>query len=217
MLNPIPLIKTIYQLDTANGLEREQVEQHEAELGVQLPAPLYHYLLELGNAKIVNESYHQFVQLPFEKLDEYLVIGKTCDDDGVWGIHQDELKAHNPMIEMSRNFDSLEVSEVHWFNELPLTEFLLAQAISNGVNGGLNHHAQIYDFAGDTIPADLGEKLATLATEISDIHRTHERFFQAEDFGVVMMLAIDEGKPTAFLMGSQNQDLFETWIHKLAL
>lgn len=219
MLNPIPLIKKIYQLETVtdNGLSRETVEQHESELGLQLPAPLYHYLVELGNAKAVNESYHQFVQLPFEKLDEYLVIGKTCDDDGVWGIHQDELKDHNPMVEMSRNFDAIEVSEVHWFNELPLAEFLLAQAIINGVNGGLNHHAQIYDFAGDTIPADLGEKLEKLATEITEIHRPHERFFQTEEFGVVMMMAVDEGKPTAFLMGSQHQDLFEAWIKQLAL
>lgn len=219
MLNPIPLIKKIYQLETVtdNGLSLETVEQHESELGLQLPAPLYHYLVELGNAKAVNESYHQFVQLPFEKLDEYLVIGKTCDDDGVWGIHQDELKDHNPMVEMSRNFDAIEVSEVHWFNELPLAEFLLAQAIINGVNGGLNHHAQIYDFAGDTIPADLGEKLEKLATEITEIHRPHERFFQTEEFGVVMMMAVDEGKPTAFLMGSQHQDLFEAWIKQLAL
>lgn len=219
MLNPIPLIKKIYQLETVtdNGLSRETVEQHESELGLQLPAPLYHYLVELGNAKAVNESYHQFVQLPFEKLDEYLVIGKTCDDDGVWGIHQDELKDHNPMVEMSRNFDAIEVSEVHWFNELPLAEFLLAQAIINGVNGGLNHHAQIYDFAGDTIPADLGEKLEKLATEITEIHRPHERFFQTEEFGVVMMMAVDEGKPTAFLMGSQSEELFEKWINKLAL
>lgn len=218
MLNPIPLIKKIYQLDTANGLDRETVEQHESELGVQLPAPLYHYLLELGKADL-NTAYHHFVELPFERLDEYIVIGKTCDDDGVWGIHQDDLKQSNPMVQMSRNFDAIssEFGDVHWFDELPLAEFLLAQAIINGVNGGLNHHAQIYDFAGDTIPHDLGEKLASLTQEIDELHRPHERFFQADEFGVVMVLTVDDGKPTAFLMGSQNPDLFEKWINELAL
>lgn len=220
MLNPITTIQKMYQLDNAlqtNGLDRTTVEQHEAELGIQFPAPLYHYLLELGNTKTVNESYHSFIQLPFERLGDYLVIGKTCDDDGVWGIHQDDLTQHNPMIQMSRNFDALEQSEVHWFNALPLPEFLLALAIVNGVNGGLTHHAQIYDFAGDTIPADLGEKLENLTHEIVDLNRPHEKYFEVEKFAVVMVLSLDEGKPTAFLMGSQDKVLFETWIHKLAL
>lgn len=224
MLNPIAILQKIYQLDPTaeQGIAREIIEQHESELGIQLPPMLYHYLLELGQADF-NTAYHHFVELPFERLGEHIVIGKTCDDDGVWGIHQDDLNPKkqppNPMVQMSRNFDAIssEFGEVHWFDELPLAEFLLAQAIVNGVNGGLNHHAQIYDFAGDTIPHDLGEKLANLTQEITELHRPHERFFQMDDFGVVMMLAVDENKPTAFLMGSDNAENFDRVIKALAL
>lgn len=222
MLNPIRLIKKMYQCDNAepDRFSQLSLEQHEAELGIQLPALLYHYLLELGNAKAINESHHQFIHLPFERLGDYILIGKTCDDDGVWGIHQNDLKEHNPLVQMSRNFDALEQAEVHWFDTLPLAEFLLAQAINNGVNGGLAYHAQIYDFAGDTIPPDLGEKLANLAPaiqEISDLNRPHEKYFATDDFGAVMVINLDDGKPTAFLMGSQNPDLFDAWLDKLAL
>lgn len=226
MLNPIHAIKQLYQLDsdtqslTTYGIDPKIVEQQEADLGIQLPAMLYHYLLELGNIKAINESYHKFVQLPFEWLGEYLVIGKTCDDDGVWGIHQDDLGQHNPIVRMSRNFDAIEQSEVHWFDELPLAEFLLAMAIINGLNGGFAYHAQIYDFAGNTIPSDLGGKLENFAPaiqEISELNRAHERYFEIENFGGAMVLNLDEGKPTAFLVGSQNQAVFETWINTLAL
>lgn len=218
MLNPIHAIKQLYQLsaDNAYGIEQSVIETHESELGIQLPPMLYHYLLELGKSDL-NTNYHHFVELPFERLGEHIVIGKTCDDDGVWGIQQDDLKKSNPMVQMSRNFDAIssEFGDVHWFDELPLSEFLLAQAIINGTNGGLTHHAQIYDFAGDTIPHDLGEKLASVAQEIDALHRPHERYFKVDDYEVVMVLNSDEDRPTAFLMGGQRQDTFEHWIHQL--
>ncbi len=220
MLNPIHAVKKLYKLDnptsesTALGIRREIIEQHESDLGIQLPPMLYHYLLEVGNAPF-NIAYHHFVELPFERLGEYIVIGKTCDDDGVWGIHQADLKQHNPMVQMSRNFDSIATDEIYWFDELPLAQFLLAQAIVNGTNGGLEHHAQIFDFTGDTIPQNLGKKLATLTQEIDDLHRPHARYFRVDDFNVVMVLNSDEDKPTAFLMGSQTVETFEYWIHQL--
>ena len=223
MLNPISAIKQLYHLDQTDGLEigisRDIVESHEKQLGIELPPLLYHYLLELGNGKF-NTSYHQFVELPFDRLGDHLVIGKTCDDDAVWGIHIDALspkKQHNPMVQMSRNFDAIEQSEIHWFDELPLAEFLLAQAIVNGVNGGLKHHAQIYDFDGRSIPADLSEKLQHIASEIIELRQPHERYFQAEDFGVVMLLGMDESIPNAFMIASQDEHKFNDYIQQLAI
>lgn len=220
MLNPITTIQKIYQLEnnpTHNGLARTTIEQHEAELGIQLPAPLYHYLLEMGNAKIVNESHHQFIQLPFERLGEYIVIGKTCDDDGVWGIHQDDLKHTNPMVQMSRNFDAIDPNQVHWFDELPLAEFLVAIAIINGTNAGLAHHAQIYDLENKCIPTDLIEQLTQFSHEILEIRQPHERYFQADDFSVVMMVGIGENIPNAFLIGTQYRKKFDDFIITLAI
>ncbi|VXA91042.1 conserved hypothetical protein [Enhydrobacter sp. AX1] len=223
MLNPIHAIKQLYHLDHTDGLEigssRDIVESHEKQLGIELPPLLYHYLLELGNGKF-NTNYHQFVELPLEHLGDHLVIGKTCDNDGVWGIHVDDLspkKQHNPMVQMSRNFDAIEQSEIHWFDELPLAEFLLAQAIINGVNGGLKHHAQIYDFDGQSIPADLNEKLQHIASEIIELRQPHERYFQAEDFGVVMLLGMDESIPNAFMIASQDEHKFNDYIQQLAI
>jgi hypothetical protein len=118
---------------------------------------------------------------------------------------------------MSRNFDAIEQSEIHWFDELPLAEFLLAQAIINGVNGGLKHHAQIYDFDGITIPQDLAQKLESLASEIIELRQPHERYFQAEDFGVVMLLGMDESIPNAFMIASQDEHKFNDYIQQLAI
>lgn len=220
MLNPISAIKQLYHLDQTDGLEigisRDIVESHEKQLGIELPPLLYHYLLELGNGKF-NTSYHQFVELPFDRLGDYIVIGKTCDDDAVWGIHVDDLIQSHPMVRISRNFDAIEPSEIHWFDELPLAEFLLAQAIVNGVNGGLKHHTQIYDFDGITIPQDLAQKLESLANEITELRQPHERYFQAEDFGVVMLLGMDESIPNAFMIGSQDEHKFNDYIHQLAI
>lgn len=220
MLNPISAIKQLYHLDQTDGLEigisRDIVESHEKQLGIELPPLLYHYLLELGNGKF-NTSYHQFVELPFDRLGDYIVIGKTCDDDAVWGIHVDDLIQSHPMVRISRNFDAIEQSEIHWFNELPLAEFLLAQAIVNGVNGGLKYHAQIYDFDGITIPQDLAQKLESLANEITELRQPHERYFQAEEFGVVMLLGMDESIPNAFMIASQDEHKFNDYIQQLAI
>ena len=220
MLNPISAIKQLYHLDQTDGLEigisRDIVESHEKQLGIELPPLLYHYLLELGNGKF-NTSYHQFVELPFDRLGDYIVIGKTCDDDAVWGIHVDDLIQSHPMVRISRNFDAIEQSEIHWFNELPLAEFLLAQAIVNGVNGGLKYHAQIYDFDGITIPQDLAQKLESLANEITELRQPHERYFQAEEFGVVMLLGMDESIPNAFMIASQDEHKFNDYIYQLAI
>ena len=220
MLNPISAIKQLYHLDQTDGLEigisRDIVESHEKQLGIELPSLLYHYLLELGNGKF-NTSYHQFVELPFDRLGDHLVIGKTCDDDAVWGIHVDDLIQSHPMVRISRNFDAIEPSEIHWFDELPLAEFLLAQAIVNGVNGGLKHHAQLYDFDGRSIPQDLAQKLQSLANEITELRQPHERYFQAEDFGVVMLLGMDESIPNAFMIASQDEHKFNDYIYQLAI
>lgn len=94
---------------------------------------------------------------------------------------------------------------------------LLAQAIINGVNGGLKHHAQIYDFDGRSIPADLNEKLQHIANEITELRQPHERYFQAEDFGVVMLLGMDESIPNAFMIASQDEHKFNDYIHQLAI
>ena len=223
MLNPISAIELLYQLENHPeplGVSQAMIEQNEQALGVQLPAGLYHYLLALGNIASLNSGFNHLGLLPLERLGDHLVIGKTCDNDGVWGIHVDDLspkKQHNPMVQMSRNFDAMEQSEIHWFDELPLAEFLLAQAIINGVNGGLRHHAQIYDFDGQSIPADLSEKLQHIASEITELHQPHERYFQAEDFGVVMLLGMDESIPNAFMIGSQDEHKFNDYIYQLAI
>ena len=222
MLNPINAIKQLYQLDDSENhqLDTLMVEQNEQALGVQLPPLLYHYLLQLGNVAQLNSHHHQLLLLPIERLGDYVVIGKTCDGDGVWGIHQDDLNPKNPqsnpMVMMSRNFDAIEQSEIHWFAELPLAEFLLAQAIINGVNGGLTHHTQIYDFDGNSIPQDLAEKLAHFASEIVELRQPHERFFQADNYSVVMMIGLDDNQPTAFLIGSNNSQQFDDFIHQLS-
>lgn len=220
MLNPISAIKLLYQLENHPkplGVSQAMIEQNEQALGVQLPAGLYHYLLALGNIASLNSGFNHLGLLPLERLGDHLVIGKTCDNDGVWGIHVNDLKQLNPMVQMSRNFDAIEQSEIHWFDELPLAEFLLAQAIINGVNGGLKHHAQIYDFDGRSIPADLNEKLQHIASEIIELRQPHERYFQAEDFGVVMLLGMDESIPNAFMIASQDEHKFNDYIQQLAI
>ena len=223
MLNPISAIKLLYQLENHPeplGVSQAMIEQNEQALGVQLPAGLYHYLLALGNIASLNSGFNHLGLLPLERLGDHLVIGKTCDNDGVWGIHLDDLspkKQHNPMVQMSRNFDAIEQSEIHWFDELPLAEFLLAQAIVNGVNGGLRHHAQLYDLDGRSIPADLSEKVQHIAHEITELRQPHERYFQAEDFGVVMLLGMDESIPNAFMIGSQYGHKFDDYIKQLAV
>ena len=220
MLNPIRAIKLLYQLENHPeplGVSQAMIEQNEQALGVQLPAGLYHYLLALGNIASLNSGFNHLGLLPLERLGDHLVIGKSCDDDAVWGIHVDDLTQSYPMVQMSRNFDAIEQSEIHWFDELLLAEFLLAQAIINGVNGGLTYHAQVYDFDGITIPQNLAQKLESLASEIIELRQPHERYFQAEEFGVVMLLGMDESIPNAFMIASQDEHKFNDYIQQLVI
>lgn len=218
MLNPITSIKHLYALAAApSGLDSAIIEQSEQALGVVLPAILYHYFMELGHEHCLINGCYQRLVLPLEVLGDYLLIGKSCDHDTVWGIALADLAQHNPMVMMSRNFDAIDQREVHWFGHLSLDAFLLAQAIVNGVNGSLAHCARLYNFDGVSLPENLLETIAQVAEEIPELQQVHERFYQAHDFGVVMMVSLDNHQPTAFMMGSQDEGLFAQCIHQLTL
>ncbi|MGL5252763.1 MAG: hypothetical protein ACRC7U_06425 [Moraxella sp.] len=218
MLNPITPIKHLYALAAApSGLDSAIIEQSEQALGVVLPAILYHYFMELGHEHCLINGCYQRLVLPLEVLGDYLLIGKSCDHDTVWGIALADLAQHNPMVMMSRNFDAIDQREVHWFGHLSLDAFLLAQAIVNGVNGSLAHCVRLYNFDGVSLPENLLETIAQVAEEIPELQQVHERFYQAHDFGVVMMVSLDNHQPTAFMMGSQDEGLFAQCIHQLTL
>lgn len=218
MLNPITPIKHLYALAAApSGLDSAIIEQSEQALGVVLPAILYHYFMELGHEHCLINGCYQRLVLPLEVLGDYLLIGKSCDHDTVWGIALADLAQHNPMVMMSRNFDAIDQREVHWFGHLSLDAFLLAQAIVNGVNGSLAHCVRLYNFDGVSLPENLLETIAQVAEEIPELQQVHERFYQAHDFGVVMMVSLDDHQPTAFMMGSQDEGLFAQCIHQLTL
>lgn len=219
MLNSIALIKKIYQIDSLDvGVDSQQIEQAEQQINKQLPALLFHYYRELGNHDSLNSKNHELARLPLQLLGEYLIVAKEPEGEAIWGIHQDDLTQSNPTVMVSRNHDSYAVEEIHWIKDFSLDAFLLSQAIFNGVNGGLQHHAQVYDFFGDSIPADLLDKLANLSCEIVDLKHPFDRYFYANDYQVVFMVTIGEnGLPTAFYMGSQDRDMFEQFINQLAV
>lgn len=219
MLNSIALIKKIYQIDSSDiTIDVQQIEQAEQQIGKQLPPLLFHYYRELGNHHALNRKNHELARLPLQLLGEYLIVAKEPDGEAIWGIHQDDLTQNNPPVMVSRNHDSYAIDEVHWVKDFSLDAFLLSQAIFNGVNGGLKHHAQVYDFFGDSIPADLLEKLATLSCEIVALKHPFDRYFYANDYQVVFMVTLGEnGLPTAFYMGSQDSDMFEQFINQLAV
>lgn len=61
------------------------------------------------------------------------------------------------------------------------------------------------------------KKLQHIASEIIELRQPHERYFQAEDFGVVMLLGMDESIPNAFMIASQDEYKFNDYIHQLAI
>lgn len=217
MLNSIALIKKIYQIDSLDiGIDSQQIEQAEQQIGKQLPPLLFHYYRELGGFDDLNRKNHQLAHLPLQLLGEYLIVAKELDGEAIWGIHQDDLTQSNPTVMVSRNHDSYEIDEIHWVKDFSLDAFLLSQAIFNGVNGGLQHHAQVYDFFGDSIPADLLDKLTDFCHEITELQHPFDRYFYANDYQVVVMVTLGEnGLPTAFYTGGQDKDVFSEFINQL--
>lgn len=212
MLNPITAICTLYCLSDAqaNGMDTASIEQAEASLAIRLPALLFHYYRELGNTAF-NRAYHRLV-LPHAMLGEYIIIAYAADGDAVWGIAKNALAQHNPMVRVSRNFDAVNQAEVHWFDELPLAAFLLAQAITNGVHCGLAQRREVYDFTGDILPRDLLALLARWGDEIEELRQPHERFFQRNHFSVVALVSLaEDATPTALWLGSQDADALAAW------
>ena len=114
-------------------------------LDFQLPAGLYHYLLVLEQYRWgLNSGFNHLGLLPLERLGDHLVIGKSCDDDGVWGIHVDDLspKQDNPMVQNEPQLwcDWTKRNSLVWW-ELPLAEFLLAQARLSMASMGIKNTA----------------------------------------------------------------------------
>ncbi|WP_019520426.1 hypothetical protein [Faucicola boevrei] len=223
MINPIVLIKKLYQLDKHNpeilGFDIDEISDLEQLSQLTLPPLLFHYCRELGKVQPLNHSHHVLLPLPFAKTAEHLVIAKDSHGEAIWGIHQDDPNQTNPLVFVSRNHDTYDLADIHWIKELPLASFLLAQAIFNGVNGGLNHYAQVFDFIGDTIPSDIGEKLKNIgALEINELQQEHERFFQIDDYKTVFMLSFNEmNLPNAFYMGGQDTTAFSRVANQLAV
>ncbi|ELA08798.1 hypothetical protein MOMA_00260 [Moraxella macacae 0408225] len=225
MINPIVLIKKLYQLDDKNpktlGFDIDEMNDLEQLSQVTLPPLLFHYCLELGKVQALNHSHHTLLPLPFNKTADHLIIAKDNSGEAIWGIHQDDLNTANPPVFVSRNHDTYDKEHIHWLKELPLASFLLAQAIFNGVNGGLKHYAQVFDFIGDTIPVDIVEKLQNPvigAIEIDTLHQKHERFFQIDDYKTVLMLSFNElNLPNAFYMGGQDTAAFSRVANQLAV
>lgn len=212
MLNPIAAICKLYRLpDTQTlGIDTAAIEYAEAVLSIRLPALLFHYYRELGKAA-ANSAYHRLV-LPHEVLGNYVIMAYAADDDAVWGIAKDALAQHDPIVRVSRNFDAVNQTDVHWFDELPLSAFLLAHALTNGVHGGLANRHAVYDFMGDILPNNLLAVLATWGEEIMPLRQPHERFFQRADFGVVALVSLaEDATPTALWLGSQEAADLATW------
>lgn len=208
MLNPITTIQQLYQLSPNHHevrIDSQLIEQAEATLNIHLPAILYHYYQQLGNLNKSADSCHHIAILPLEKLGEYVVFAKSSQDDAIWGIHQDDLNQHNPMVAISRNFNLMDIDDIHWINELPLSEFLLAQAIYNGVNGDFAYHGSVYDWEGNT---ELNDKFSIIVDnlhEINSLKQPHERYFLTNNNLVVILVNFaEDGNITAIFIGSQD-------------
>lgn len=241
MLNPIHAIKQLYQIQDSgnNGIARSTVEQAEAELGVQFPPMLYHYLLELGNVANLNSLHNQVMLLPLERISDYIIIAQENQGVCVWGLAQDELTDSDPMVFMSQNYDAIESSEIHWHADRPLSAFLVAQAVFNGTMGGLTYNANVIDFTagigGDLdmslafesefvarhdpadspiIPADLLTTLAQHYTQIAGLATAHEQYF-TDDFTTVIMVTLGDSIPNAVFLGSENEATFIAAIDKI--
>lgn len=221
MLNPITTIQQLYQLSSDNldiQLDRQVIEQAETTLNLRLPTLLYHYYQQLGNLNKSTDSCHHIAILPLEKLGDYVIFAKSSQDDAVWGIHQDDLNQHNPMVAISRNFNLMDIHEIHWINELPLSEFLLAQAIYNGVNGDFNHYGYVYDLVGDN---RLNNQLISILdnlNEIDHLKQPHERYFLTDNGLVVVLVNFAEDNTiTAIFIGSQNSEQLQKINNKLAI
>lgn len=221
MLNPITAIQQLYQLPPHQAelqLDSQLIEQAENSLNIRLPALLYHYYQQLGNLNKSENTCNHIAILPLEIWGEYVVFAKDSQDDAVWGIHQDDLTLHNPMVAISRNYNSMGIDEIHWINEMPLAEFLLAQAIYNGVNGDLSHYGYVYDLTGES---HLNDKLSVIVkqlNEIDNLHQKHERYFLNDNSSVVVFVNMSEDNHiTAIFIGSQDSEQMQTIANQLAI
>lgn len=223
MMNVIALIKKIYQVsdDTTLSLDVSVIETAEQQINKQLPALLFHYYRELGGFDVLNTACNHVARLPLQMFGDYVIVAKEPDGEAIWGIHQDDLNQSNPPVMVSRNHDMYDIDEVHWINEADLSKFLLAQAIFNGVNGGLKHYAQVFDFIGDTIPSDIIDKLTDEpigAVEIDELKQSHQRFFEIGDWSVVVMLSLgDNGVANGFYIGGQDTETFSQVANQLTV
>lgn len=218
MLNAISNIQKLYQIsrdDPQNGLSQDVITQAETVQNAQLPTPLFHYYRELGNFVPLNQTHNRLLPLPLNWIGEYLVFFEEEQRAGVWGIHQEDLAKHDPMVYMSQNFDAIESSEVHWHADRTLQAFLLAQAIFNGTMGGLDFCQAWYDFTED-LPDNLIQAITEHYAEIPELSTSYEQYF-TEDFITVIMVTLSDGVPTAVFVGSQYKTKFETALNFLKI
>ena len=224
MPHTITAIKQLFRIKPTDadskptGVNRQIIEQYEQHLPAPLPALLFHYYHELGNISELTRGTHHLALLPIPIIDEYIVIAKTAVPDAIWGIAVKQLTQTDPMIVISRNYDSVDPRDIHWLDDQRLSAFLLAQAIYNGLAGGSDYRAHLYDFLQEQLPADIETQLANHLTEISSLRQTHERYFECQSFGLVALLSLAEDlRPSALWVGGQDVKLYEQFLARFML
>ena len=147
-----------------------------------------------------------------------IVIGKTCDD-GIWGIHiwPKPKSSITRWCVWAHNFDAIGTkrnSLVWW---ITVSGVRLAQAIVQWRQWGLKHHAQIYDFDGQSIPARFEWKITAYRQWNYQLRQPHGAILKLRVFGVVMLLVWMVYLQCPWTVGSPGEYKFNDYIQQLAI
>lgn len=203
----IQQIQTLYQIDNACGVSKQDIDKAEKRLGIILPAVFKEYHERLGLHQAINHSFNEILSLDdIDFADDYLVIASENQEVCYWAIKKDELNQHNPSVYTCYNIDD---KNPEWYLEnKTLSDFFLMMALFNATMGGLQYHANY--LKDKNIDDTFIQYIKTHWQEIPNIQENDKTRYFTQDFNDILILCFDDNQAcNGIFVASNEQSKFD--------
>ncbi|MFT4025152.1 MAG: hypothetical protein QM664_15365 [Flavihumibacter sp.] len=207
-MNYIDKLRKLFNIpaEAATGFPEEAVLALENRLEIKTPVVLRKFYLALGKCGEMTRSHNRLLNPENEvgfSDDGHLVFYEENQVVAYWGIKAADLTQEDPPV--YGNYAPAAIDGEWLLDAENMETFLLLMSISNGVLGGLAHHANSFE---PLQPATL----AYIEANWQEVHSSSlmpQRIF-SNQFADVICIPVDEqGNSTGILAGSSHRDAFD--------
>ncbi|MDO4897187.1 MAG: hypothetical protein Q3971_07475 [Moraxella sp.] len=210
MLDCLEKIKTLYGIDTLNGVSQADIDRTESRVGV-LPKVFKDYYQTLGLDDNINRSFNKILSLDeMDFADDYLVIAKENQAVCHWGIYQGDLHQDNPKVYVCYDIDD---DNPTWHIENnSVCGFFMMMGFFNATMGGIKYHANYMGDKGN-IKRSVIDDIKEHWQEIPNIQINDRTCYFTKDFKEILILCFDDNDEcNGVFLASGERSLFDEYL-----